>query len=157
MSDRDEDEDRAAILRRRQLLIAVALTGLTGAAGCDEPPSPPAEPAAHERVAEAEGPDRSPGSGPPMQPVDTDPASEDDERLVEVAPVDDGPADPAEVRHAEEAKRRWQRRAQPHPCLTTIPTVCLSVMPFPQGAPSPSMPTACLFKKPFDDPDDEPA
>ena len=47
MGDRgDGDEDRSAILARRNRLIAIAFSGLTGAAGCyeshqaGEPPRP---------------------------------------------------------------------------------------------------------------------
>lgn len=117
-----DDADRDAILRRRRQLIALALSGLTTAACEGEPAEPPPSP--EDQVTEA-----------PMEPVAIDEGVEPPpEEPLETAP--DPAPDPAEIRHAEERKRRLQR---PQPCLT-LPSVCLSVAP-----------RVCLFMEKPDD------
>lgn len=141
----DDDEDRAAILRRRRQLIALALSGLTSAAGCDEPAPP--EPAAVETVAEQE-----------------EPAAVELEEAPEPAPVEEEPPapyepDPAEVQHAEDAKRRWrERQAPPRVCLSVRPQVCLTRIPSRHVRPQVCLseaPVVCLSFRPTDDPDDD--
>ena len=123
-----DDPDRDAILRRRRQLIALALTGLT-TAGCEGKTAPrPTVEQATTTTTEA-----------PMEPipdgVEAPPAPAVPEEEADV----EAPLDPAEIRHAEERKRRLQR---PQPCLSTAPTVCLS-------------PMVCLWKSVGDyDPED---
>ena len=115
-----EDEDRQAILRRRNRLIALALSGLGAAAGCDEAaPSPePSELTAPEPIPEP--------VAPALVPIPPEVVELPDEPRVEPPPVDRA----AEIRHAEEAKRQWQRRnARSVPCLSRIPpSVCLLML-----------------------------
>lgn len=124
-----DDPDRDAILRRRRQLIALALTGLT-TTGCEgKPPPRPTVEEATTTTTEA-----------PMEPIPDGveapptPAAPGEEADVEES------IDPAEIRHAEERKRRV--RQPPQPCLSTAPTVCLS-------------PMVCLWKSVGDyDPED---
>lgn len=123
-----DDPDRDAILRRRRQLIALALTGLT-TAGCEGKPAP------RTTVEQA----TTTTTEAPMEPipdgVEAPPAPAVPEEEADV----EAPLDPAEIRHAEERKRRLQ---QPQPCLSTAPTVCLS-------------PMVCLWKSVGDyDPED---
>ena len=117
-----DEEDRAAILRRRQRLIALAFTGLSGIAGCEDP-DPPAVPV---EVA----PEVEPAVESPMEPVEPPSAPEDGIVLTRAVSADEGEASaPDEVQHAEANKRR--RRARPRACLSVRPMVCLSVAPRP--------------------------
>ena len=120
-----DDEDRAAILRRRQRFIFRALTGLTGAAGCEEAAPTHGLP---EVVREEPVVDEEPEA--PTEASDEFAVSEAD-----LPPPEPDPpyvADPAEVRHAEDAKRRAQRPqvclSIRRPCLSPPPQVCLSPM-----------------------------
>lgn len=133
----DDDEDRAAILRRRQRLIALALSGLTSAAGCEDPAAHPL--VKPERVVESEAAEGD---------VSEDEAEPEDPPQIAEAP-EPYVVDPDEVQHAEEAKRRWrERRSAPRVCLSRPPPMaCLSRRP-----PRPQ-PTVCLWKKPVDDED----
>lgn len=122
-----DDEDRAAILRRRQRFIFLALSGLTGAAGCEEP----APPAATAEVVREE---------PIVEEPAPPPAAESEATVEELAVAEaDEPyvVDPAEVRHAEEAKRRAQRPqvclSIRRPCLSPRPQVCLTRLPLKPG------------------------
>jgi hypothetical protein len=121
MDDRD-DEDRAAILKRRSRFIAVALAGMT--AGCDNlnPFAPCLEPMPVEQpVGDPEGTppvEMRPIPQPPMQPNMTameEPVMEEvstQEPVMEETAMDDPAMRP---------------RMRPQPCLT--PRVCLSVAP----------------------------
>lgn len=135
----DDEEDRAAILRRRQRLIALALSGLTSAAGCEDPAAHPL--VKPERVVESEAAGEDDVIEDEAEPEDAPQIAEAPEPYV---------VDPVEVQHAEEAKRRWRaRHSAPRVCLSLPPPMaCLSRIP-----PRPQ-PTVCLWKKPVED-DDE--
>jgi hypothetical protein len=120
----DDDEDRAAILRRRQRFIFLALSGLTGAAGCEEPAPPMSVPeVVREQPIAVDEPEAAPAEARDEVASSEAEAPEPDEPYV---------VDPAEVRHAEEAKRRAQRPqvclSIRRPCLSPPPQVCLSPM-----------------------------
>lgn len=120
-----DDEDRAAILRRRQRFIFLALSGLTGAAGCEEPPVSVPEVVREQPIA-VEEPEAAPAEAREELASSEAEVPEPDEPYV---------ADPEEVRHAEEAKRRAQRPqvclSIRRPCLSPPPQVCLSRLPDP--------------------------
>lgn len=111
--DADTDEDRDAIVRRRNKLIAVALGGLVSAAGCDsEPqvclnvrqPDPQEQP---ESPDEQDGDDTS-GSAEPKPCLSKPmPSSGDD------AGSGDGEGDD------ETSPRLETEEAEPRPCLRT--------------------------------------
>lgn len=117
-----DDEDRAAILRRRQRFIFLALSGLTGAAGCEEPTPPVSIPeVVREQPIVVEEPEAAPAEARDEVASSEAEVPEPDEPYV---------ADPEEVRHAEEAKRRATRPqvclSIRRPCLSPPPQVCLS-------------------------------
>lgn len=127
-----DDEDRAAILRRREILIALALSGLTGATGCDEPaPGGLLEAPQVEEATGIEGEGTSPAAAE---------ASPEGAVAAVPEPTPEGAAtpvpepyepDPEEVRHAEDQKRRW--RTRPMTCLsvrTPRPHACLGALPY---------------------------
>lgn len=128
MDDRD-DEDRAAILKRRSRFIAVALAGMTAA--CDDlnPFAPCLEPMPiEEPVVDPEGTppvEMRPLPQPPMQPSMTETAMEEPvmEEPVMEEPVMEEPA-MEETAMDDPAMRP---RMRPQPCLS--PRVCLSVAP----------------------------
>jgi hypothetical protein len=136
-AQRSDESDRAAILRRRQRFIFLALSGLTGAAGCDEPAPPVSVP---EVVREQPAGDEEP------EVVPTEASEEvavSEAELPPPAPDEPYVVDPAEVRHAEEAKRRAQRPQAclsiRRPCLSPPPQVCLSPLrdPWQKGGGGP--------------------
>lgn len=121
MDDREE-EDRAAILKRRSRFIALALAGMTAA--CDDlnPFAPCLEPMPIEEPAgDPEGTppvEMRPLPQQPMQPNMTEaPAMEE--------PVMEEPV--MEETAMDEPSMRPRMRPQPQPCLS--PRVCLSVAP----------------------------
>ena len=140
----EEDDDGRAIRRRRQRLIAAALTGLVGPlSGCDElapqpcleapiAPAPVPGPCLSETVIDPPADLPEPIEGPALPPEEDEPpaASEDepapatDEATDEGAPADpseaiegDGPAGPVRTPRTSTRRRRYPR---PQPCLSPV-------------------------------------
>jgi hypothetical protein len=119
MSDDRDDEDRAAILQRRQRFVAIALAGMT--AGCDNlnPFAPCLEPMPIEAPVDPE-------QAVEMRPLPQEPMQPSMNVAMDPPPPEPPPEEPV-MEEPTAMRPRTPMVPVPAPCLT--PRACLSVAP----------------------------
>lgn len=135
MPDDRDDPDRAAILARRNRVIAIAMSGFTLAGACgesEEPARPSVEQTQEQTQIVEPAPPEPPHEPPPQEPVEPPP-----QPCLEVAVPDEPEPDDTEQQLPVPRPCLSVRRIDPPPpedetvppSLEPVPQVCLTPMP----------------------------
>lgn len=115
------DEDRDAIVKRRNRLIALAFAGLTGATGCDDPAPEPC-------LSQVQFRETVPETVPETEP-EAEPDTQAEPQVCLSVPLPEPPPEAVEPRDVVPERPE----ARPRPCLSIArprppePVACLSV------------------------------